>query len=110
VEWQNVDYNLGHFFDGTYFTVPENGLYYFKACCTQKSSIYGQIDLFLNDTSHIYTSRAESNNKDGFVNIDTTLKLVKNDKVHVRFQGNLYWTNEAKTTFFEGRMVARLDE
>jgi len=109
VEWENVNYNLGHYFDGTYFTVPENGLYYIKAFCWQQSSNNGEIYLFLNDNVHIYAYRGESNNNGGFVNIDTTLKLVKNDKVHVGFNGNLGWTNEAKTTFFEGRMVARLD-
>ena len=109
VEWAIVDYNLGNYFDGTYFTVPENGLYYFKACCHQHSSNYGGIYLYLNDNSHIYAERAESNNNIGFVNIDTTLKLVKNDKVHVRFYGYLCDTHNAQTTYFEGRMVARLD-
>ena len=110
VEWKNVNYNLGHYFDGTYFTIPENGLYYFKACCMQHSSNYGAIYLYLNDNQHIYARRAESNSSYGFVNIDTTLKLVKNDKVHVRFHGDLYYTNQPETTYFEGRMIARLDE
>ena len=110
VEWENFDYNLGNFFDGTYFTVPENGLYSFYACCRQQSSNYGQIHLDLNNNLHIYADRAESNNKMGFVNIDTTLNLVKNDKVDVRFNGNLYCTNDSRSTYFEGRMIARLDE
>ena len=110
VEWENIDYNLGNFFDGTYFTVPENGLYSFYACCLKKSSSFGQIYLYLNKNLHIYAERAESNNRDGFVNIDTTLKLVKNDKVQVTFWGNLYQTNDSRTTYFEGRMIARLDE
>ena len=110
VEWENVDYNLGNFFDGTYLTVPENGLYSFYACCLQNSSSYGQIYLYLNNDLHIYAERAESNNSLGFVNIDTTLKLAKNDKVDVRFHGTLYNTNCEETTYFEGRMIARLDE
>ena len=110
MHWANADYNLGNYFDGTYFTVPENGLYYFKACCLQDSSNYGKIYLYLNDNSHIFARRAESNNKYGFVNIDTTLKLVKNDKVHVRFYGDLYYTNGAQATYFEGRLIARLEE
>lgn len=108
VEWKNVDYNLGNYFDGTYFTVPENGLYYFKVCCRQESINYGQIHLYINANLHIYADRKSSNNSYGFVNIDTTLKLVKNDKVHVRFYGDLYSTY-APTTYFEGRMIARLD-
>ena len=110
MEWKNVDYNLGNYFDGTYFTVPENGLYYFKACCRQASSNYGEIRLYLNNNLHIYAERESSNDNVGFVNIDTTLKLVKNDKVHVRFQGDLFYTYNASTTNFEGRLIARLDE
>ena len=109
VEWANVPYNLGNYFDGTYFTVPENGLYSFYACCLQDSSKPGYIHLYLNDNQHIFARRAESNNNWGFVNIDTTMKLVKNDNVHVRFNGTLYNTNIASTTYFEGRMIARLD-
>jgi len=109
VEWKNVDYNLGNYFDGTYFTVPENGLYSFYACCLQDSRNYGKIYLYLNNNSHIFARRSESNSSYGFVNIDTTLKLVKNDKVDVRFFGDLYYTNSVESTYFEGRMVARLD-
>ena len=110
MKWKNVDYNLGNFFDGTYFTAPENGLYSFNAFCRHKSSYNGYISLNLNDNQHIYAGTAESNNNDGFVNIDTTLKLVENDKVDVRFNGNLCDTNYAPSTYFEGRMIARLDE
>ena len=110
VEWANVDYNLGNFFDGTYFTVPENGLYSFNAFCLQKSSRNGWIHLYLNNNEQIYALRAESNNNYGSVNIDTTLKLAKNDKVDVRFYGDLCNTNVERTTYFEGRMIARLDE
>ena len=109
MEWKTVDYNLGNFFDGTCFTVPENGLYSFYVFCLQPSSCYGQIHLYLNNNLHIYAERAESNNQWGFVNIDTTLKLVKNDKVDVRFYGTLADTYYEKTNYFEGRMVARLD-
>ena len=110
MEWANVDYNLGHYFDGIYFTVPENGLYYFKACCLQRSSNLGRIYLYLNNSLHIHAYRQSSNNNYGFVNIDTTLKLVENDKVHVRFNGDLHNTHDGGSTYFEGRMIARLDE
>ena len=108
--WYNVDYNLGNFFDGTYFTAPENGLYSFNVLCKQQSSSYGYISLSLNDNEHAYAVREESDNRRGFVNINTTLKLVKNDKVHVRFEGCFWSTNDAPSTYFEGRMIARLDE
>ena len=112
MEWKNVDYNLGNFFDGTYFTAPENGLYSFYACCEQGASSYGYISLYLNGNSRIYARTRTSNDDYGgrFINIYTTMKLVKNDKVYVGFYGNLYATDHAPATFFEGRLIARLDE
>ena len=110
MEWENVNYNLGNFFDGTYFTAPENGLYFFNAACEQKSSNYGFVNLHLNDDMHYYAGRENSYNDRGSVTIDTTLKLSKNDKVHVRFNGHFNQTNSVQTTLFEGRMIARLDE
>ena len=112
MEWANVDYNLGNTFDGTYFTVPENGLYSFYACCSPASSSHGYIYLFLNHKSNIEVFKVESNSsKTGkSVNFNTTLKLVKNDKVDVRFDGNFVHTKETTITYFEGRMIARIDE
>lgn len=109
VEWKNIDYNLGNFFDGTYFTVPENGLYSFHVHCGQKSRNVGTIYLHHNN-GRIYARRAESNDNFGFINIDATLKLAKNDKIHVGFYGHLFYLADAGTTYFEGRMIARLDE
>ena len=74
----------------------------------KKTHNRGHINLYLNDNSHIYAERGNTNH--WFVNIDTTLKLVKNDKVHVRFSGDFASTNVASTTYFEGRMIARLEE
>ena len=108
MKWTNVDYNHGNFFDGTYFTVPEKGLYRFNASCYQASSSYGQIYLYVNDNKYIWAARTESNGKDGFVNVDTTLELVKNDKVDVRLVGELGNLNDKMTTYIEGRMIARL--
>ena len=67
------------------------------------------ISLYINNNQHIYAQRVSSNNNHGFVNIDTTWKLVKNDEVHVRFSGNLEGTSNERTTHFEGRMVALID-
>ena len=43
------------------------------------------------------------------INLDTTLKLAKKDKVHVGFEGKLAFVSSEQTTYFEGRMIARLD-
>ena len=108
--WTNVDYNHGHFFDGTFLTVPENGLYCFHVTSRQESSTRGYIQLYINGNRHIFARRAESNGNFGFVSIDTTLELAKNDKVDVRFHGRLECTSDKEATYFEGRLVARLNE
>ena len=112
VKWRNVDYNLGNLFDGTYFTAPENGLYSFYACCSPKTSSHGYIHLYLNQKVHSSAYAVETrSDKDGmFVNIYTTLNLVKNDKVDVRFEGSLAHYNDKTITYFEGRQVARIDK
>ena len=110
MKWSNVDYNHGNFFDGTYFTVPENGLYRFYAYCYQAASSEGYIWLYLNDKSYVWAARAESNANSGIVHIDTTLELVKNDKVDFRFLGKLDNLSDTRTTYAEGRMIARLNE
>ena len=109
-EWENLDYNVGDHFDGTYFTVPENGLYSFNVFCTQASHNWGSVYLYLNERQHIEAKRAAYRSYCGFVSINTTLKLAKNDKIHVRFEQNLYDTNYDLSTYFEGILVTRLDE
>ena len=112
MEWANVDYNLGNFFDGTYFTVPENGLYSFHACCRHFSRNIGRISLKYggSETPLISAEREYRESNIGYVKIDTTVKLVKNSKVNVPFSGDLFNTNHSGSTWFEGRMIARLDE
>ena len=67
--------------------------------------------LYINGNQGIRSARAESYDKLGFVNIDTTLELVKNDKVDVRFYGKLHNLSDVPTTtYFEGRMIARLNK
>ena len=110
MKWTNVDYNHGHFFDGTYFTVPANGLYCFNALCWQQSSDEGWLSLYINGDQHVWVVRRDANSELGFVNIDTTLELMKNDKVDVRFLGQLDNMSDQTTTYFEGRLIARFNE
>ena len=53
--------------------------------------------------------RETSSGDFGVVDIQTTLELAENDKIDVRITYNLYDTNEATTTYFEGRLIARLE-
>ena len=90
--------------------MPENGLYSFNVFCTQASTHWGSAYLYWNERQHIEAKRAAYRGYCGFVSINTTLKLVKNDKIHVRFEQNLYDTNYELSTYFEGILVTRLDE
>ena len=110
VTWKNIDYNFGGFFNGKPFIVPEKGLYFFQVCCKQKSRTRGTVVLYRNDEIFTFGSKADSYNNHGHVNVQTTLELVKNDKIHVCFGQELYNTDDARTTYFEGRLIAKLDE
>ena len=110
VEWENIDYNVGNYFDGKNFVVPENGLYAFHASCRQQSRNFGTVILRVNNKNVAFATRAETNSSFGFVNLQSTLKLAKNDEVCARFNGYIFEANESKTTCFEGRLIARLNE
>ena len=110
MEWAIVEYNLGNYFDGTYFTIPQNGLYSFFVTCRKGSGDNAHVQLYLNDVQQTEAYKANGDCKDGTVQMFTTWMLMKNDKVHVRFWGSLRDTNVAKFIFFEGRMVAGLEE
>ena len=110
VVWANVDYNLGNFFDGTYFTVPKNGLYSFLANFHQASSSRGQVFLYLNDEQKMWAARGESDGNMGFITLNTTLQLVKNDKVDIRLSAGVSNIQDPMTTTFEGRLIARTGE
>ena len=90
---------------------PENGLYSFNVVSRHASANKQQAHLYVNRNLHSYAGRAKcvsggwSN-----VNLDATLKLKKNDKVHVELVGQVYAAFDVRTIYFEGRMIARLDQ
>ena len=110
VEWRNIDYNYGNCFDGKYFTVPENGLYYFHVACRQKSDNVGTARIYVNNNEQIKASRGESTGNYGFITLNTTLKLFKNDKVNFSYHYMLNDTSDSMTNYAEGRLIARLDK
>ena len=114
MEWICVNYNHGNCFDGTYFTVPENGLYCFYATCYLTSRSRGRISLHVNNYEiGILASKAEGISEgigdDIFINIYTTLELEKDDKVDVRLWGKVDYSYDKEKAYFEGRMIARLN-
>ena len=44
------------------------------------------------------------------INVNATLKLKKNDKVHVELFGQICDAFFDRSNYFEGRMIARLDQ
>ena len=112
MEWKIIEYNFGNYFDGTHFIVPENGLYTFNVSCEQKSSSHGTAYIHLNDSMQTSASKISKSNATaaGTVKIQITLKLLKFDKIDVRFASNIYNTNGEHNTYFEGRLIARLNE
>ena len=108
MEWKDTVYNIGNYFDGTYFTVPTAGLYSFHVSCRHTKNS-GIIYLYKNNLMSSQARRESSSGDFGVVDIQTTLKLAENDKIDVRIAYNLYDTNEATTTYFEGRLIARLE-
>ena len=115
VEWRDIDYNLGNYFDGTIFTAPQAGLYTFLA----QFHLYGPYSkgndvaafLFVNGTCialSVNCSHADLNYVP-FV-LQTTLKLAKGDKVEVRLAGRVQAAYLSHWTYFEGRFISRIDE
>ena len=112
VVWKKIDYNFGNYFDGTNFNVPENGLYTFHVSCQQKSNNSGTVYLYLNDIMQTSASKVGKSNATsaGTIKIQITLKLTKDDIIYVRFESYLYNTSSEENTYFEGRLIAKINE
>ena len=105
-----MDYNLGNHFDGSIFTAPFKGIYTFNVCVGHQSETDGQINLYVNECR---TANSQRNcNNDSYSNIwlYTTLRLETDDEISIRLYGDLYDLNDGEYTFFEGRLISKLDE
>ena len=108
VKWRDIDYNIGNHFNGTIFTAPLTGLYSFHASAEQYSSHNTSIFVYINGSPK--TQQESKNGSYRNVTIQTTLKIDKEDKVEIRFKGYLSGYNDGKKTFFEGRLISRMDK
>ena len=108
-EWRTTEYNYGDHFDGSFFTVPEDGIYTFYLTARQQSRDYGYAYIYVNENEIAYSIRAENSADNGFVSVSVTIKLKRGDKVKAKFSGALYYLTEAKTTYFEGRLISKLE-
>ena len=108
MKWKSTDYNYGDHFDGSFFTVPEDGIYTFYLTAKQYTkSYYGYAYIYVNENEIAQSLGATSNQN--HVSISLTIKLQRDDKVKAKFTGNLYDLGEAKTTYFEGRLISKIE-
>ena len=110
VEWRDIDYNIGNYFNGTIFTAPLTGLYSFHATSEQTNSNSASISLDINGTTKTRQESRQNNYSYGNVTIQTTLTVYKGDKVGIGFGGKHACSNVSYKTFFEGRLISRIDE
>ena len=109
VEWKTTEYNYGGHFDGSYFTAPEDGIYSFYLTSAQASIGSGYAYIYVNSNEIARSKRSSYNSYSGNVSVFATIKLQQNDKVKAQFKSYLYNLNDSKTTYFEGRLISKLE-
>ena len=114
MKWKTTEYNYGDHFDGSFFTVPEDGIYTFyltarQASTTGQASTAGYAHIYVNEIQIAYSLHSESSVYTSNVSVSVTIKLQRDDKVKAAFSGNLFYLNEAKTTYFEGRLISKIE-
>ena len=109
VEWQTTEYNYGGHFDGSYFTAPEDGIYSFYLTSAQASSGSGYAYIYVNSNEIARSRRRGNSDYNGHVSVSLTVKLQQGDKVKAIFESYLYSLNDSKTTYFEGRLISKLE-
>ena len=109
MKWKTTEYNYGYHFDGSFFTVPEDGIYTLYLTARQSSGASGYAYIYVNENQIAYSRREDNNNRYGNVSVSVTIKLQRDDKVKARFSGTLLDLHESKTTYFEGRLVSKIE-
>ena len=66
--------------------------------------------MYLNGALTILCRTLDRENDNRDQTIQTTLKLLKDETIEVRFDGEVYGTTQPSKTYFEGRLVASIDE
>ena len=100
-------------------------MYSFLATAFNKSTNFGSLKIYVNDILMAMSSRAasrptngnqdDSNEsrsivKSGKIWVQATLQLKKNDKVTIKINGTFYRLDLQSRTYFEGRLITKLDE
>ena len=109
MKWITTEYNYGDHFDGSFFTVPEDGIYAFHLTATQQSSSNGYAYIYVNENQIANSVRADHHSYNGHVSVSVTIKLQRDDKVKAKFSGSLSPLTDAKFTYFEGRLISKIE-
>ena len=111
-KWLNIEYNVGNHFDGSIFTAPINGLYAFTACAGHKSVSTGNVSLRIGEDHFVHSEQtcSEGNINASNIWLTATLDLQVGEKVSIALNGDLCDLDYSCSTFFEGRLVSKLDE
>ena len=115
--WHNTEYNYNSFgndaFNGIMFTAPIGGIYSFYVTVQQASHQHGFVDLYHNDSKEqtivAKGSRAEDRNFDGQISVQATIILRKNEMIYVGIRGHLADLGAESTTYFEGRLISKIN-
>jgi len=75
----------------------------------QASSAGGYAYIYVNETEIAYSTQSDNHNNSGHVAVSVTIKLQRDDKVKAKFNGSLSNFSESKTTYFEGRLISKLE-
>ena len=110
-------YNYNSFrnggFDDTIFTAPIDGIYSFYVTTRHYSSREtGFVYLYHNDNKKQIVaaqgSRAESQGAKGNISVQATIVLQKDELVYIGFNGTLTDLSVESTTYFEGRLISKI--
>ena len=75
----------------------------------QSANTHGDAYVYVNGEEIAHSQRGAYKSYPGYVSVSVTLKLQQNDKVKAKFEDSVNNLNEPKTTYFEGRLISKLE-
>ena len=75
----------------------------------QQSSSGGYAYIYVNEKEIAFSTQSDHHSYSGHVVVSVTIKLQRDDKVKAKFNGSLSNFSESKTTYFEGRLISKLE-
>ena len=118
--WHNTEYNYNSFgnnaFNGTTFTAPTDGIYSFYVTVRQTrvhNAYNGSVYIYHNDSKEqtivAKDIRADNVGMIGRISVQATVLLRKGELVYVGLKGYLWDLGAESTTYFEGRLISKID-